>query len=112
MNTKTTLLAVLISLLAGCARVDTGLLDFVTTRDLTQQNPDQPLTSKGRYTGIDTTRIFFVVPTGHPNIEQAIEDAVQGRGKALKDAQVTYRFWYIPFIYGEESIEVDGEVLA
>lgn len=112
MKIKAVLLLIALCVLEGCARVDMGHLDFVTTRDLSGQSPNQPLTSRGYYTGIDTTRIYSFIPAGHPNIEQAIERAVEGRGTALKDARAYYRFWYIPFIYGEESIEVTGDVVA
>lgn len=103
---------IMIAFFSGCARVGMGTLDLVTTRELSEQDFNGSLASKGRFSGKDTTRIYTFIPAGHPNIEEAVDRALEGRGKLLKDARVRYAFWYIPFIYGEESIEVDGEVWA
>lgn len=105
------LVLVLTGLSGGCARVSMGTLDVVSTRPVTAE---QLQTAGKRLTlvqGRSSTNILIFIPMGHPSIEEAVEKALKiGGGEYLKNANVHYKFWWLPFVYGRETIEVQGEV--
>lgn len=108
---KLTLVLAFTCFASGCARVSMGTLDIVSTRPVTAE---QLQTSGKRLTlvqGRSSTNIFIFIPMGHPSIEDAVEKALKiGGGEFLKNANVHYRFWWLPFVFGRETIEVQGEV--
>ena len=62
--------------------------------------------------GKDMKPIIIVINLGYPNLEEAIDDAlnkVEG-GVMMTDATLKYRWFYIPYIYGEFAYEVQGDV--
>lgn len=65
-------------------------------------------------TGETTTRHFLWIPTSPstPKLGDAIDDAIDaGAGDMLVNADVEYTWWTIPFIYGVERWEVQGDAL-
>ena len=62
--------------------------------------------------GKDMKPIIIVINLGYPNLEEAIDDAlnkIEG-GVMMTDATLKYRWFYIPYIYGEVAYEVEGDV--
>lgn len=62
--------------------------------------------------GKDMKPIIIVFQTGIPNIEEAIDDALNKvvDGAVMTDVSLKYRWFYIPYIYGEMTYEVVGDV--
>ena len=63
--------------------------------------------------GEDKVSIIIFIPTGTPNIKQAIDKAIQSvpGAVALLDGVITQKGWWIPYIYGETSYIVEGTPL-
>jgi hypothetical protein len=109
---KLTLLAAAVVLLSGCTQ---RYIDFTT---ISSKNMDM---SRGaefergtqRVVGEDMSHIIVFIPTGQPNAKEALDRAIEGTpgAVALLDGVITHKFWWIPYIYGQSSIEVEGTPL-
>jgi hypothetical protein len=57
--------------------------------------------------------LLFFFPTGEPNAKTAMDRAIESTkgAVALLDGVVTSHGWYIPYIYGESWVEVEGTPL-
>jgi len=66
-----------------------------------------------RTEGIDTAHIIIFIPTGNPNLKEAIDRAIEAvpGAVALLDGVVTSSFYFIPLIYGEANFAVEGTPL-
>jgi len=66
-----------------------------------------------RTEGVDKIYIIIFIPTGQPNLKEAIDRAIESvpGGVALLDGVVSQGFFYIPYIYGEANFTVEGTVL-
>ena len=54
--------------------------------------------------------IFF--PTGIPDMKEAIDNAIEKNGPncvGLANATLERKWFYIPFIYGQESFVAEGD---
>lgn len=87
------------------------LLDFtiLSTKNIDVET-HQIIKGKERITGIDKTRILIFIPTGSPDIKEAIDNAIENVPNCVGiiDGVVYSKFWYIPYIYGEVWYEVEG----
>ena len=55
--------------------------------------------------------IIIVFPLGHPNLEEAIDDALKkADGDLMTNVVINYSYYYIPYIYGEYVYKVEGDV--
>ena len=63
--------------------------------------------------GKDVQHIIIFIPTsGPPTLEGALDDALEkGGGDVITDAVVIFNGWYIPYIYGQNSWIVKGDVV-
>lgn len=112
-NKKTLLLASLVGLaLAGCTN---RLADvtYISTKAVNQEQLSTATTDNIRSTGEDMKQIIIFIPTGQPDIKEAIDQAIETRpcGIALKDATLTAYSWYIPWVYGQHKLIAEGKVL-
>lgn len=66
-----------------------------------------------RTVGIDKIHIVSFIPTGIPNVKEAMDNAIESKpgGVALVDGVITRRSFYIPLIYGQDWYEVEGVLL-
>lgn len=66
-----------------------------------------------RIIGEDKKSIIMFIPTGEPNIKEAMDNAIESVPGAigLVDGVVTYSAWWIPYLYGEFGYEVEGTPL-
>ncbi len=102
--------------LSGCASIEMGHLESITVpdqahpeMDTAHQSTKRVILENGRLQGTHGNNIYVFVPAGHPNIEYAVRTALGPEAsRTLKDVQVTYKFWWIPFIFGKECITVEG----
>jgi len=63
-----------------------------------------------RHTGRDTKHIIVFIPTGIPNMKEAMDEAIEKTPGAVGLSNVTVKqgWWYIPYIYGQQYFEVEG----
>ncbi|MFH0738875.1 MAG: hypothetical protein V2A59_03340 [Candidatus Omnitrophota bacterium] len=68
---------------------------------------------QSRVEGVDSVSIIIIIPTGTPNIKEAIDKAIEGvpGAVALLDGVITAKSWYIPYIFGKSSYVVEGTPL-
>lgn len=66
-----------------------------------------------RIKGEDRKSIIIFIPTGIPNAKEAMDNAIESVPGAvgLVDGVITQNSWYIPYIYGQTWIEVEGTPL-
>lgn len=66
-----------------------------------------------RVEGEDTKSIIIIFPTGRPDGKEAIDKAIESTpgAVALVDGVLTYKYFYIPYIYGESTYVVEGTPL-
>lgn len=66
--------------------------------------------SPNRVTGEDAKEIIIVIPTGVPNVKEAIDRAIESEPGcvALSDATIKYSSFYIPYIFGRSAFTVEG----
>ncbi|WP_278386434.1 hypothetical protein [Stutzerimonas kunmingensis] len=109
---KLVVLALAVGVLSGCTQ---RYIDFTT---ISSKNMDM---SRGadfergekRVMGEDKSHIIVFIPTGQPNAKEALDRAIESTpgAVALLDGVITHKFWWIPYIYGQTSIEVEGTPL-
>ncbi|MDA3833195.1 MAG: hypothetical protein PF495_07335 [Spirochaetales bacterium] len=94
----------------GCT---TRLVDFtaISTKNVDWSRAASYQRAKGRVTGKDTTHILLFIPTGVPNMKEAIDRAIESvpGGVALVDG-VVYSKWFW-LLYGQSSYVIEGSVL-
>jgi hypothetical protein len=108
---KTTLFLLSLFLLSGCS---TRVADFTI---ISSKNIDL---SKGMNFKRGSTRVkgedlkhIIIIPTTHPNAKEAMDKAIESVPGcvALTDGVLNHNLWWIPYIYGQESYEVEGTPL-
>jgi hypothetical protein len=96
----------------GCT---TRLVDFtaISTKNVDWSKAATFNRSSARVEGKDTAHIIVFIPTGIPNMKEAIDRAIESKsgGVALVDGVVYSKFWWIPYIYGQTSYVVEGTPL-
>ena len=106
-----------LALLTGISCVRT-ITDFtiVSTKnvDLSRMSEYKrdPLMRRGKDV-VHWVTIFPISWTGEPDMKPAIDRAIQSvpGGVALVDGRIRESFWWIPFIYGQNAITVEGTLL-
>lgn len=106
------LLSVLTLINVGCT---TRLVDFTTisTKNVDWSRAATFNRASARVEGKDLVHIIIFIPTGTPNMKEAIDRAIESKpgGVALVDGVVYSKVWYIPYIYGQISYVVEGTPL-
>jgi len=66
-----------------------------------------------RVEGKDTAHIIIFIPTGVPNVKESVDRAIESvpGAVALVDGVITSHFFYIPYIYGQQTFVVEGTPL-
>lgn len=65
-----------------------------------------------RSKGEDKKHIIVFFPTGIPDMKEAIDNAIEKNGPncvGLSNATLERKWFYIPFIYGQESFVAEGD---
>lgn len=98
--------------LIGCVA---RLADFtlISTKNIDLSRGADFRRGQSRIEGKDSVCIIIFIPTGIPNIKEAIDRAIESvpGAIALLDGVVTYKFWWIPYIFGKTSYVVEGTPL-
>ena len=68
---------------------------------------------KKRIKGEDKAHIIIFIPTGNPNVKEAVDKAIESMPGcvALLDGVIDYKWFYIPYIYGQSAYIVEGTPL-
>jgi len=101
-------------MLTGCA---TRLTDFTVISsknvELSRMGDYERVGTRAK--GEDSIHIISLIPTGlYPDAKNAMDNAIESQpgGVALVDGVITRKWFYIPFIYGRDWYEVEGNVLV
>lgn len=105
-------MAVGVALLTGCA---TRLVDFtvISSKNIEWSRASEYRRASQRTEGVDMVHIIIFIPTGVPNAKEAMDRAIESvpGAVALVDGVITSKFWYIPYVYGQQSYVVEGTPL-
>ncbi|MBD3223283.1 MAG: hypothetical protein GF313_01025 [Caldithrix sp.] len=108
----TTILMSALILLMSCS---TRVMDFTLISSKNVELSKFPTYERGfeRVEGKDTKQIIIIIPTGNPDGKEAIDRAIESTpgAVALVDGVLTYKWFYIPYIYGEATYVIEGTPL-
>jgi len=98
--------------LAGCT---VRLADFtiISTKNIDLARGADFKRGQARIEGVDSVSIIIFVPTGTPNIKEAIDRAIESvpGAVALLDGVIYAKSWCIPLLYGQNKYVVEGTPL-
>jgi hypothetical protein len=106
-------MVVLVStLLVSCTN---RILDFtvVSSKNLDLTKGASFVKGKSRVTGEDLAHWIIVIPTSEVNIKEALDRAIESTPGcvALLDGVIYEKFWYFPYVYGQQVVIVEGTPL-
>ena len=103
---------VIVILLSGCT---TRFIDFtiISSKNIDMSRGAEFIRDRDRVIGKDSASIIIFIPTGTPNAKEALDRAIESvpGAVALLDGVISQKFFYIPYIYGESTIIVEGTAL-
>ena len=99
-------------LFGNCTR---RLVDFtiISTKNIDLSKGATFVRGKNRVEGKDMVHWIIFIPTGKPNIKEAVDKAIESTPGciALLDGVLYSTFWWIPYIYGQQYFLVEGTPL-
>ena len=113
-NFKLTLLSLSIVALifSSCSH---RVLDFtlISTKNVDLSNGASFERGKQRVEGEDLVHWIIFIPTGTVSIKEAVDRAIETTPGcvALVDGVIYTKFWWIPYIYGQQSATIEGTPL-
>jgi len=100
----------IVPLLSGCVN---RITDFtlLSTKNIDLTKASNFKRAANRVTGEDKALVIIIFPTGVPSVKEAVDKALEGvpGAVALVDGVVKSKGWW--FIYGENSMIVEGTPL-
>lgn len=95
--------------LNGCT-MKLGHFNTITTKEVDFSKKHTK--SSKKYVGKDVVNMYVIFPTKwHPDIDVAVSDVLERADAVyMTDTTIAYKFWFIPYIYGEFWYEVEGYV--
>lgn len=106
---KLFIILLLLLALNGCS-VKLGHFNTITTKkvDFAKKHTK----SNKKYIGKDVVDMYVIFPTKwHPDIDMAVSNALKNTDSVyMTDTTITYKYWFIPYIYGKFWYEVEGYV--
>ncbi len=99
--------------IAGCSTLRIADFTIISTKNIDLARGADFKRGPSRVEGKDLAQIIIIIPTGTPNIKEAIDRAIESvpGAIALLDGVITAKSWWIPYIYGESSYVVEGTPL-
>ena len=108
-------IALALSMIAGPLGCTTRLVDFtmISTKNVDLSKGASFTRGPHRIEGIDMVHMIILIPTGVPNMKEAIDRAIETvpGAVALMDGVVSQKVWFIPLIYGQSMFVVEGTPL-
>lgn len=109
---KLSIILIMAFLFAGCS---VRVTDFtvLSTKNVEWSRAATFTKGKTRVEGTDVAHIIIFIPTGAPNMKEAVDRAIESvpGAVALVDGVVTVNNFYIPLLYGQSSYVVEGTPL-
>lgn len=107
------LLFIWVSIVLSSCTARLGDFTVLSTKNIEWSKANSYVRSD-RAEGDDIAHIIIMIPTGIPNLETAVDNAIQTipGGVALLDAVVESHYFYIPLLYGQSGYTVTGNVLV
>ena len=91
------------------------VLDFtlISTKNVDLSNAATFERGKSRVQGTDMVHWIIIFPTGTVSIKEAVDKAIESTPGcvALLDGVIYTKFWWIPYIYGQQSATIEGTPL-
>jgi hypothetical protein len=98
--------------LCGCSR---RVVDFtiISSKNIDLARGPSFIKGTKRTSGVDKASIFVIIPTGEPNVKNALDRAIENTKGCvgLVDGVIYYKYYYIPYIYGQSKFIVEGTPL-
>ena len=99
-------------LLSSCSH---RVLDFtlISSKNVDLSKGASFVRGKSRVEGKDMVHWIIFIPTGTVNIKEALDRAIESTPGcvALLDGVIYTKFWWIPYIYGQQSATIEGTPL-
>lgn len=98
----------LVTMTTGCT---TRLGDFtvLSTKNVNLANFNTQAAENACPVVGEDSKIIIIIPGAPPNLEEAVDDALESSNSyALTNAAIYYKFWWVPYIVGEQKFEVKG----
>ncbi len=99
-------------LLSSCSH---RVLDFtlISSKNVDLSKGASFVRGKNRVEGKDMVHWIVIFPTGTVNIKEAVDKAIESTPGcvALLDGVIYTKFWWIPYIYGQQSATIEGTPL-
>ncbi|TDE06050.1 hypothetical protein [Flavobacterium hiemivividum] len=107
-----TLLLLTLLVLTSCSR-DLFNFTIVSTKNINLEKLSSLEKSTEKTKGEDKTSIIIIIPTKRIKIDKAISNTIDKIPGcvALLDGKVYTKFWYIPYIYGQQRIVIEATPL-
>ncbi len=105
-------IAFMVAAITGCASNNRiGDFTVASTKNMDVQDSTHIVDSKIRLTGKDETKSFLFIPTGMPNMKEAMDNAIEasnGAAVGLSNVTVKFNTFHIPYLYRTYSYEIEG----
>jgi hypothetical protein len=107
---KKTLLLVAVAMSISACTHRIGDFTVGSTKNIDLKGTLHRVDETERLVGKDMKPTILFIPTGIPNMKEAMDRAIEQRvgAVALSNVTVEQEAWVIPFIYGETSFVVEG----
>ena len=101
---------ILLVSLSGCA-LRLADLNAISTRNLNLDRVDLDRLEGQVVEGESSVFVFLFIPFGWPNLQDAVDDALdKGGGDLITDA-VVYHKWWTAILFGKQKLTVKGTVV-
>lgn len=109
---KTSILIFASIILSSCSQ-DLFNFTIVSTKNIELEKLSSLKKSTEKAKGEDKSSIILFIPTKRIKIDKAISNTIDGIPGcvALLDGSVYSKFWWIPYIYGEQKIVIEATPL-
>jgi len=107
---KSLLVVGLCALMATGCSTRVGDFTVASTKNIDVRTGVHRIDENVRVRDRDVAHIVFFFPTGLPNMKEAMDNAIEQKPGAVGLSNVTIKRggFYIPFIYGQDYFEVEG----
>jgi hypothetical protein len=105
-------LLILLVIITSCSTFRTDF-SIISSKNIELSNAAKFTRANFRVEGVDKTYIIVIIPTGTPNLKEAIDRAIEQVPGcvALVDGVLSFKQFYIPYVYGEYCYTVEGTPL-
>lgn len=110
---KKTAILILASILLSSCSQDLFNFTIVSTKNIELDKLSSLKKSTEKTKGEDKSSIIIFIPTKRIKIDKAISNTIDGIPGcvALLDGSVYSKYWWIPYIYGEQKIVIEATPL-